>query len=153
MAKKVMQETYYTFVPSEDKIILPRVIQRESLMLITNVTTNQVIYNFSDPDLNATSYTVAGSASSSTTTIVLNYNCNEMDSKDKLQIVYEEYDEKITPSDLLVDAVGKMRVANPQSLIDTDFEYGIHLPYLFPLRRFSLLFSAGVNIFLTFSGK
>jgi|694.fasta_scaffold03288_10 hypothetical protein len=124
MAKKVMQETYYTFIPSEDKIILPRVIQRESLMLITNVTTNQVIYNFSDPDLNATSYTVAGSASSSTTTIVLNYNCNEMDSKDKLQIVYEEYDEKITPSDLLVDAVGKMRVANPQSLIDTDFEYG-----------------------------
>ena len=124
MAKKVMQETYYTFIPSEDKIILPRVIQRESLMLITNVTTNQVIYNFSDPDLNATSYTVAGSAAASTTTIVLNYNCNEMDSKDKLQIVYEEYDEKITPSDLLVDAVGKMRVANPQSLIDTDFEYG-----------------------------
>jgi hypothetical protein len=124
MAKKVMQETYYTFIPSEDKIILPRVIQRESLMLITNVTTNQVIYNFSDPDLNATSYTVAGSASASSTTIVLNYNCNEMDSKDKLQIVYEEYDEKITPSDLLVDAVGKMRVANPQSLIDTDFEYG-----------------------------
>jgi hypothetical protein len=124
MAKKVMQETYYTFIPSEDKIIVPRVIQRENLMLITNVTTNQVIYNFSDPDLNATSYTISGLASSSSTTIVLNYNCNEMDSKDKLQIVYEEYDEKITPSDLLVDAVGKMRVAEPQSLIDTDFEYG-----------------------------
>jgi hypothetical protein len=44
---------------------------------------------------------------------------------DKLQVIYDEYDEKITPSDNLVDAVAKMRVAAPQSLIDTDFEYGV----------------------------
>jgi hypothetical protein len=46
-------------------------------------------------------------------------------STDKLQVIYDEYDEKITPSDNLVDAVAKMRVAAPQSLIDTDFEYGV----------------------------
>ena len=124
MAKKVAQESYYVFTPSADTIVIPRIIQRSQLMLITNVSTNQVIYNFSDPDLNATSYTIDGSATSPKTTIVLNYNCEEMQSTDKLQIMYDEYDEKFTPSDNLVDAVAKMRVAAPQSLIDTDFEYG-----------------------------
>jgi len=127
MAKKVLLDTYYTFNPSTNTLIIPRVIQRENLMLITNVTTNQVIYNFSDPDLNATSYVVKGSSADSTTTIVLNYDCNNanMLSTDKIQVIYDEYDEKFTPSDNLVDAVAKMRVAAPQSLIDTDFEYGV----------------------------
>ena len=125
MAKKVLLDTYYTFSPSTDTVVIPRVIQRENLMLITNVTTNQVIYNFSDPELSALSYTVTGSSTVSTTTIVLNYDCSQMLSTDKLQIIYDEYDEKITPSDNLVDAVAKMRVASPQSLIDTDFEYGV----------------------------
>jgi hypothetical protein len=127
MAKKVLLDTYYTFNPSTNTLIIPRVIQRENLMLITNVTTNQVIYNFSDPDLNATSYVVKGSSAGSTTTIVLNYDCNNanMLSTDKIQVIYDEYDEKFTPSDNLVDAVAKMRVAAPQSLIDTDFEYGV----------------------------
>jgi hypothetical protein len=125
MAKKVLLDTYYTFSPSTDTVVIPRVIQRENLMLITNVTTNQVIYNFSDPELSALSYTVRGSSTVSTTTIVLNYDCSQMLSTDKLQIIYDEYDEKITPSDNLVDAVAKMRVAAPQSLIDTDFEYGV----------------------------
>jgi hypothetical protein len=127
MAKKVLLDTYYTFNPSTNTLIIPRVIQRENLMLITNVTTNQVIYNFSDPDLNAISYVVKGSSADSTTTIVLNYDCNNanMLATDKIQVIYDEYDEKFTPSDNLVDAVAKMRVAAPQSLIDTDFEYGV----------------------------
>ena len=125
MAKKVLLDTYYTFSPSTDTVVIPRVIQRENLMLITNVTTNQVIYNFSDPELSALSYSVKGSSTGSTTTITLNYDCSQMLSTDKLQVIYDEYDEKITPSDNLVDAVAKMRVASPQSLIDTDFEYGV----------------------------
>jgi hypothetical protein len=125
MAKKVLLDTYYTFSPSTDTVVIPRVIQRENLMLITNVTTNQVIYNFSDPELSALSYSVKGSSTGSTTTIVLNYDCSQMLATDKLQVIYDEYDEKITPSDNLVDAVAKMRVAAPQSLIDTDFEYGV----------------------------
>jgi hypothetical protein len=127
MAKKVLLDTYYTFNPATNTLIIPRVIQRENLMLITNVTTNQVIYNFSDPDLNATSYVVKGTSEGSTTTIILNYDCNNanMLATDKIQVIYDEYDEKFTPSDNLVDAVAKMRVAAPQSLIDTDFEYGV----------------------------
>ena len=48
MARKAILETGYTFTPSTNTIVIPRAIQRERLILITNVTTNTVIYNFSD---------------------------------------------------------------------------------------------------------
>ena len=125
MARKVLLETGYTFTPSTRTITIPRSILRERLVLITNVTTNQVIYNFSDPNLRATSYSFSTStAGVETTTIVLNYNTTTMTASDKLQFLIDEYDEKISPSEVMMDPVGKMRVSEPQSLIDTDFEYG-----------------------------
>jgi hypothetical protein len=96
------------------------------LLLITNVSTNQVIYNFSDPSLKATSYVavVNPSTNDGTTTIVLNYNTTAMTVGDKLQFTIDEFAERILPAEALQDPVQKMRVSTPQSLIDTDFEYG-----------------------------
>ena len=127
MARKVLLETAYTFTPSTRTIVIPRSIPRERLVLITNVTTNQVIYNFSDPNLRATSYTVSTVANANSTTVVLNYNTASMSSTDKLQITIDEYDEKFTPSETYTDPVNKFRVSTPQSLIDTDFEYGTQI--------------------------
>ena len=122
MARKAILETGYTFTSSTNTIIIPRAIPRERLILITNVTANTVIYNFSDSNLKATTYAVSGTAD--TTTVVLNYNTSGMSNNDRLQIIVDEYDEKITPSETFMDPVGKMRVSTPQALIDTDFEYG-----------------------------
>jgi len=124
MARKVLLETGYTFTPSTRTIVIPRVVKRERLALITNTTTNQVIYNFSDPSLKATSYTATPSGATGTTTIVLNFNTTAMSATDTLQITVDEYDEKFSPSETFTDPVGKFRVSQPQSLIDTDFEYG-----------------------------
>jgi hypothetical protein len=124
MARKAILETGYTFTPSTNTIVIPRVVPRERLILITNVTTNTVIYNFSDSNLKATSYTVSTSTGTNTTTVVLNYNTASMSSTDKLQIIVDEYDERFTPSETYVDPVNKFRVSSPQALIDTDFEYG-----------------------------
>ena len=125
MARKVLHETNYTFTPSTRTIVIPDHIPRERLVLITNVTTNQVIYNFSDPSLKATSYTPAiDSNNVATTTIVLNYNTAAMSATDKLQITIDEYAESFQPDEAYMDPVGKFRVSNPTSLIDTDFEYG-----------------------------
>ena len=127
MARKAILETGYTFTPGAGgvgSVVIPRVIQRERLILITNVTTNTVIYNFSDSNLKATSYTVSTSSGVNTTTVVLNYNTASMSSTDKLQIIIDEYDEKFTPSETYTDPVNKFRVSSPQALIDTDFEYG-----------------------------
>jgi hypothetical protein len=124
MARKAILETGYTFTPSTNTIVIPRAVPRERLILITNVTTNQVIYNFSDSNLKATSYNVSTSGGTNTTTIVLNYSTASMSSTDKLQIIVDEYDEKFTPSEAFQDPVNKFRVSTPQALIDTDFEYG-----------------------------
>ena len=124
MARKAILETGYTFTPSTNTIIIPRVIPRERLILITNVTTNTVIYNFSDSNLKANTYTVSTTGGTTTTTVVLNYNTAGMSSTDKLQITVDEYDEKFTPSEVYTDPVNKLRTSSPQALIDTDFEYG-----------------------------
>jgi len=128
MSRKVLLETGYTFTPGESgvgQLIIPKLILRERLILITNVTTNTVIYNFSDPNLKATTYTPSSSAN--TTTIVFNYSTAGMSSTDKLQIIVDEYDEKFTPSETYIDPVNKFRVSTPQALIDTDFEYGTQI--------------------------
>ena len=124
MARKTLLETGYTFTPSTRTIVIPRYIRRDRLVLITNVTANQVIYNFSDPSLRATTYTPTVTNSQGSTTVILNYNTTTMSSTDALQIVIDEYDEKFSPSETFTDPVGKFRVSEPQSLIDTDFEYG-----------------------------
>jgi len=124
MARKVILDRYYTFTPSTRTVVIPRAVPRERLILITDVTTNVVIYNFSDPNLTATSYTIAtDSSGNTTTTVVLNYNTTALSATDSLQIIIDEYDEKTSPSETYLDAVNKMRVSQPQSLIDTDFEY------------------------------
>jgi hypothetical protein len=127
MARKAILETGYTFTPSTNTIVIPRVIPRERLILITNVTTNTVIYNFSDSNLKANTYTVSTTGGTNTTTLVLNYNTAGMSSTDKLQITVDEYEEKFTPSEVYVDPVNKFRTSSPQALIDTDFEYGTQI--------------------------
>lgn len=126
MAKHVILEAY-TFVPGTRTItIIGKNIRREQLLLITNVTSGTVIYNFSDPSLSATNYTTTADSitGQETTTIVLSYNTAAMNALDKLSILVEETFTEISPSETMRDPVDKLRVSTPQSLIDTDFEYG-----------------------------
>lgn len=126
MARRQIEETYYTFNPTTNTITVPRVIKAERLMLITNVTKNTVIYNFSDPNTGYVSITQDNTIPNRPgTVIVLEYNCSSMLSTDKLAIVYDEMAETVTFEPALLDAVQKLRVASPQSLMDTDFEYGV----------------------------
>ena len=143
MARKAILETGYVFTPGASgvgNVVIPKYIPREKLILITNVTSNTVIYNFTDNNLRATSYTASApnynegvntssigvmSPGTPSTTVVLNYNTASMSSGDKLQIIIDEYDEKFTPSETFQDPVSKLRVSEPQALIDTDFEYSV----------------------------
>lgn len=127
MAKHVILEQY-AFTPATNTIVITgKNIRREQLLLITNVTAGTVIYNFSDPSLGFTGYTnsVAAITGLETTTIVLAYSTAAMNATDKLAIMTEETYQEIIPSETYRDPVDKMRVSEGQSLIDTDFEYGI----------------------------
>jgi hypothetical protein len=54
MARKITFDSGYLFIPSLNKITFNDPIQKERLLLVTNLSTNTVIYNFSDPNLRGT---------------------------------------------------------------------------------------------------
>ena len=125
MARKSIQSNYYLFDASAREVIIPSGIQREQLVLITNVTDNKVIYNFSDPELTATEYHISTDIRNVTTTrLVLSYDTTSMSDTDDLQIIYDDFVETVQPAETYHDAVNKAKVSNPQSQIDTDCEYG-----------------------------
>ena len=101
MAKHVISENY-TFIPASRTITINRALRREQLMLITNVNRNAVIYNFSDPNIGATSYTAAVNPLTglTTTTIILAYNTTAHLATDKISILVEETNETFQPIDI-----------------------------------------------------
>jgi hypothetical protein len=200
MARKILLDGGYAFNPSTKQVVLRRIVPKERLVLITNVTQNKVIYNFSDTSLLASAYvtygdnqltsaitSISGTGSvvtvttaaahnltpgmlvtltgvtpaafningaiitaASTTTftltstvngtyvsgglvsagestvITLNYNpaTAGMLTTDSLQVTVDEFSERIKPDETYADPVNKLRVSQPQSMMDTDFEYG-----------------------------
>ena len=127
MAKHVILESY-AFTPSTGNIVVTGTnIRAEQLLLVTNVTKGAVIYNFSDSTLSANIYnTISSTTGLETTTIQLTgYGTSAMATTDKLAIMVEETYQEMIPAETYRDPVDKLRVSTPQSLIDTDFEYGI----------------------------
>jgi hypothetical protein len=60
MARKILLDGGYAFNPSTRQIVLRRIVPKERLVLITNVTQNRVIYNFSDASLTTSAYATYG---------------------------------------------------------------------------------------------
>ena len=124
MAKHIKSGSY-TFTPSTGTVVINNeYIERERLLLIINSTTNTTIYNFSDPSLGASAYTAVSTVNAESTTIVLTYNTTSMNASDTLTIIVDDINETFQPAETYMDPVQKMRVSQPQALIDTDFEYG-----------------------------
>ena len=103
MARKSIKTNYYLFDASAREVVIPGGIQREQLILITNVTDNKVIYNFSDPELTATTYEISTDIRNVVTTrVVLAYDTTSMSDTDKLQIVYDDFEETMKPAETYI---------------------------------------------------
>lgn len=114
---------YYEFIPSTNTVIVEGIYKPERFLIITNVTANQVIFTFNSTTAGLTS--ISYNYTTEKTTLVLDYNCSAMSATDKLQIFVEDDSSQVEPSDTFVDPVSKIRVSQPENLIDTDFEYGL----------------------------
>lgn len=141
MAKKLIKEYYFTpgTGAGTSYVDIPGLYDLERLLLITNVTDNVFLYNFADAtfagttmSLNRTAHTDMPkilAAEDGWTRINLVKDNSSMSSSDSLQIYIEdqanEQGMKVRPYDFGTDAIERARVANPQSLIDADFEYGL----------------------------
>lgn len=138
MAKKLIKDYVYTpGAAGVGTIVIPGRIELEELLLITNVTRNVIIYNFGAIDYAGTTVTFTAGAHSSFpnllqrdsgyTTITLSINTTGHATTDSIQLFVEDnYNGlKIRPWSFGTDAIERMRVSNPQSMIDADFEYGL----------------------------
>ena len=130
MSRNVLLESDYVFNPTNYTItLLTRWVPQERIMLITDVTQGQVLYNFSDSTKPLTSVTKVDNGNGILSTVItLNsaiFSQYTFLSTDKVQIYVDDFAQVFTPDETFTDAAQKQRVTTPQSLIDTDFEYSI----------------------------
>ena len=104
------------------------------LLLITNTTTNEVIYTFNDPEKGATftfeteqdeDFPSFLQTTDATTEFKLVYDTSHMSADDNMQIFVEKHEQKVRPYDFGTDAIERMRTAESLSMLDADFEYGL----------------------------
>jgi len=134
MAKKRL--TRYVFNPGiagVGNLVLPGKVDANQFLLITNASKGNILYNFADTNnrgassvsFNASASTISNTQFAGETTLTFNTSTVGQVSGDSLTI-FVEGDEVVTrPYDFGMDAMYRMRVANPTSLIDADFEYGL----------------------------
>jgi hypothetical protein len=107
----------------------------KELLLITNTTSNEVIYNFTSNELGATvKYKTHGAdtdfpkylqITDTVTTLTLNKDTSLQSSTDDVQLFVESEFIRTKPYDFGVDAIERQRVAAPLAMLDADFEYGL----------------------------
>ena len=140
MARQLVEK--YIFSPNvagSGTVKFPGKVDLTQLLIIANKTQQTNIYAIGDPTKNGTiSYdpldtTFMGGSSQyseqvGATTVVFAADTSTMLNTDKLAI-YSDAPKQIgnivRPYAFGVDAIERQRVANPQSLIDADFEYGL----------------------------
>ena len=138
------------------------------ILTILNATDQTFIFNFADPALGATlTYSAAVDADfpqsqDGVTTLTLTLSTSSMSAGDSLAVYVETAHQTTRPWEFGTDAVERTRVAQPQSLIDADFEYGLQntkwqsvflnndIPSLFELPGSEL--TANTNGYATFIG-
>ena len=133
MAKR--REERYRFDASEKKIRIPDRHTVNDILIIINATDGIIIGNQLDPGKGVTCtyfplpvtdtdwvYSTDGY-----TEVLLDYDTTGMSDTDEITIFIEDEHRglKVRPYDFGTDAIERIRVANPQSLIDADFEYGL----------------------------
>ena len=128
MARKFI--TNYSFDPGSQTVNIAGYFTKEEILMITNVDTGDIIQQFASPSdgISSITYDATSTALNSVngvTTIVLENACSGMNSSQTLQIVTEDPSISTRPYDFGTDAIERARIANPQSLIDADFEYGL----------------------------
>jgi len=114
----------------------------DEFLLITNVTKNEIIYNFSNPStggfvslktdtiLTDSDFPKFLQTTDTITTIRLNYDTRTHSSTDELQLFVEKIENgksvvTTRPHDFGTDAIERNRVAMALSMLDADFEYGL----------------------------
>jgi hypothetical protein len=124
----------YVFTPGTAGLGTVKVADRYNLadfLAIYDTNTNTSIYNFGDNTQGGTTSWAAGTtaafptAYAGVTTLTLDKDTSSLSASDPLAIYVEDRYLTAQPWEFGMDAIGRQRVSNPESLIDADFEYGL----------------------------
>jgi hypothetical protein len=135
MARQLVEK--YIFTPGDANagtVKFPGKVDETQLLIITNKTTQENIYALGDPTrsgsltYDASDNSTFFSEQDGVTTVTLTKDTSSMLSTHKIAVYTDapkQIGNIIRPYAFGVDAVERIRVSNPQSLIDADFEYGL----------------------------
>ena len=123
MAKKLIYK--YFFDASARTVAIDGHVSLKKVLFINNATRGTTLYALGDSDLRITNR--AYDAATDRTTYTLNFDTSTAGhaDTDQLQIFIDEEGAEFKPTETFVDPVSKLRVSAPNTLIDTDFEYGL----------------------------
>ena len=106
----------------------------DELLLISNSTRSEVLYNFTNVNTGASieikdtideDFLKFKETTDGVSTIKLNYDTSDHLSTDDIQVFVEEKEVRTRPFDFGTDAIERPRAAMPVSMLDADFEYGL----------------------------
>jgi len=136
MAKQQIRQ--YVFTPGAagvGTIEFPGKWDLNQITIITNVTRNQILYNFADATYinttvtfnrgNTTNFPTVSMMEDGTTTVTFGISTVGQSATDNIQIFIERLETWTRPWPMGTDAFERTRVAQPSSMIDSDFEYGM----------------------------
>jgi hypothetical protein len=135
MARQLIEK--YIFTPgaaNAGTVKFPGKVDETQLLIITNKTTQENIYALGDPTrsgslvYDSSDSTTFFSEQDGVTTVTLAKDTSSMLSTHKIAVYTDAPKQQgniIRPYAFGVDAIERIRISNPQSLIDADFEYGL----------------------------
>ncbi len=121
-------------VSNKGYIKLPGFFKLKDFLLITNTSRNTILYNFADPDVSATvtysenfdeDFPGALFGNDKITTLTFDADTSGMMVTDNIQIFVEGKEQAVRLNPIATDAMERMKVGIPQSMLDADFEYGL----------------------------
>ena len=141
MAKKIIEKySFTTGAANAGTLRFPGRYPLERILLIVNTTRNITLYNFADSSFSGTTATFTtgdlanifpylSQSVGGYTTVTLDLDTTAMNAADKIAIYVDEPASDaatyVRPWSFGTDAIERMRVSTPESLIDADFEYGL----------------------------
>jgi hypothetical protein len=121
-------------VSNRGYVKLPGFFKLKDFLLITNASRNTIMYNFAD-DQSAAEVTYSENFDSDfpgalfgndkITTITFDVDTSRMMVTDNIQIFVEGKAQEVRLNSIATDAMERMKVGIPQSMLDADFEYGL----------------------------
>ena len=127
-------ESLPALVNNRGSVKFPGFVRLKDVLLITNTTRNIILYNFSDPnnkieltysDTEDADFPGALFGTDRITTITFDIDTKDMLITDQVQVFVESKEQTVRLNSIATDAMERMKVGIPQSMLDADFEYGL----------------------------